>query len=378
MIYLDNAATTMQKPSCVIDAVCAAMQSLGNSGRGAHEASLDASRVIFGTREKLAALFGCPRADHVCFAANSTQALNIALSGLFSPGDHILSTDCEHNSVLRPLYRLQTQGVDVDFVPADRQGRIDYDDFSRLLRPKTKAIVCTNASNLTGNVLDVEKIGALAHAHGLLLIVDASQTAGLLPIDMERQHIDVLCFTGHKSLYGPQGTGGLCVRPGVEIRPYSVGGTGVQTYSRTQPTAYPTRLEAGTQNGHGIAGLNAALDFLDETGRESILAHDLGLMRRFYEGVRPIPGVTVYGDFSQTPRAPIVSLNIGELESGAVEQILAEDYAIAVRSGAHCAPRLHEALGTKQHGAVRFSFGFFNTEAEIDTAILAVKEIAAQ
>lgn len=378
MIYLDNAATTMPKPRCVIDAVCAAMQSLGNSGRGAHEASLDASRVIYGTREKLAALFGCPRADHVCFSSNSTEALNIALSGLFSPGDHILSTDCEHNSVLRPLYRLQAQGVDVDFLPADRQGQIDYDDFSRMLRPETKAIVCTHASNLTGNALELEKIGAFARAHGLLLIVDASQTAGLLPIDMERQHIDVLCFTGHKSLYGPQGTGGLCVRPGVEIRPYSIGGTGVQTYSRTQPAAYPTRLEAGTRNGHGFAGLNAALDFLNETGRETILAHDLGLMRRFYEGVRGISGVTVCGDFSQALRAPIVSLNIGDLESGEVEQILAEDHAIAVRSGAHCAPRLHEALGTKQQGAVRFSFGFFNTEAETDTAIRAVKEIANQ
>ena len=378
MIYLDNAATTRQKPQTVVDAVCAALTTFGNSGRAAHDASLDASRLIYDTREKLAALFGCPRADHVCLTANSTEALNIALSGLFAPGDHILSTDCEHNSVLRPLYRLMEQGVAVDFVPADRQGNLDDKDFSRLLRPNTRALVCTHASNLTGNALDIERLGAFAHSHGLKFIVDASQTAGLLPIDMERQHIDVLCFTGHKSLYGPQGTGGLCVRPGVEIRPYSIGGTGVQTYLQTQPSVYPTRLEAGTRNGHGLAGLDAALDFLRETGIDRIRAHDLSLMRRFYDGVRQIPGVTVYGDFSQAERAPIVSLNIGGMESGEVEAALSEDYGIAVRSGAHCAPRLHEALGTKAQGAVRFSFGLFNTEDEIDEAVRAVKELAEE
>ena len=378
MIYLDNAATTMRKPQAVVDAVCAAMTSLGNSGRSANDASLSAARVLYGVREKLAALFGCPRADHVCLTQNSTEALNIALSGLFAPGDHILSTDCEHNSVLRPLYRLQTQGVSVDFLPADRRGCIDCDDFSRLLKPNTRAVVCTHASNLTGNALDIEKIGAFAREHGLLFIVDASQTAGLLPIDMEKQQIDVLCFTGHKSLYGPQGTGGLCVRPGVEIRPYSVGGTGVQTYLQTQPQDYPTRLEAGTRNGHGLAGLDAALDFLEQTGIDTIRAHDLSLMRRFYDGVRAVPGVTVYGDFSQESRAPIVSLNIGSLESSAVEAALSEDYGIAVRSGAHCAPRLHEALGTKEQGAVRFSFGRFNTEDEIDEAVRAVKELAEE
>ena len=378
MIYLDNAATTRQKPQPVIDAVCAALSSLGNSGRSANDASLSASRILFGVRQKLAALFGCERADHVCLTQNSTEALNIAVSGLLGPGDHVISTDCEHNSVLRPLYRLETMGASVDFVPADRNGRIDYDGFSRLLKPNTRAVVCTHASNLTGNALDIEKIGSFAKENGILFIVDASQTAGLLPIDMEKQHIDVLCFTGHKSLYGPQGTGGLCVRPGVDIRPYSVGGTGVQTYLHTQPPEYPTRLEAGTRNAHGLAGLDAALDFLRETGIDKIRAHDLSLMRRFYDGVRQISGVTVYGDFSRTLRAPIVSLNIRELASAEVETALSEDYGIAVRSGAHCAPRLHEALGTKKQGAVRFSFGYFNTEAEIDTAIAAVKELAEE
>ena len=373
MIYLDNAATTLRKPPCVIDAVVRAMTTLGNSGRSAHEESLTASRIIYDAREAAAALFGCPRADHVAFTANSTEALNIAIGGLFSPGDHVISTDCEHNSVLRPLYRLE--GVDVSFVPADRLGRVRYDDFAALIRLNTRAIVCTHASNLTGNVLDIARIGAFAHAHGLTFIVDASQSAGVLPIDMEKMHIDVLCFTGHKSLMGPQGTGGLCVREGVDIRPWKVGGTGVQTYSKSQPEQLPTRLEAGTLNGHGIAGLNAALDFLNETGIDVIHAHETALLRRFAAGVKDIPGVTLYGDFDRE-RTAVAALNIGDMDSGEVADILTEDYGIATRPGAHCAPRLHRALGTEEQGAVRFSFGWYNTEEEADAAVRAVREIA--
>ena len=374
MIYLDNAATTLRKPPCVIDAVVRAMTTLGNSGRSAHEESLTASRIIYDAREAAAALFGCPRADHVAFTANSTEALNIAISGLFSPGDHVISTDCEHNSVLRPLYRLE--GVDVSFVPADRLGRVRYDDFAALIRPNTRAIVCTHASNLTGNLLDIGRIGRLAHERGLLFVVDASQTAGTVEIDMERQHIDVLCFTGHKSLMGPQGTGGLCVRPGVEIRPFKVGGTGVQTYLPQQPREYPTRLEAGTLNGHGIAGLMAAMDYIRSVGRETIRSHELALARRFYEGAANTPGVTVYGDFSSWDRAPIVTLNIRDYDSSQVSDVLAQDYGIATRAGAHCAPRLHRALGTVERGAVRFSFGWMNTEEDTDAALAAVREIA--
>ena len=374
MIYLDNAATTLRKPPCVIDAVVRAMTTLGNSGRSAHEESLAASRIIYDAREAVAALFGCPRADHVAFAANSTEALNIAIGGLFLPGDHVISTDCEHNSVLRPLYRLE--GVDVSFVPADRLGRVRYTDFAALIRPNTRAIVCTHASNLTGNLLDIGRIGRLAHERGLLFVVDASQTAGAAEIDMERQHIDVLCFTGHKSLMGPQGTGGLCVHPGVEIRPFKVGGTGVQTYLPQQPPEYPTRLEAGTLNGHGIAGLLAAIGYIRSVGRETIRSHELALARRFYEGAADTPGVTVYGDFSSWNRAPIVTLNIRGYDSSQVSDVLAQDYAVATRAGAHCAPRLHRALGTVERGAVRFSFGWMNTEEEADAALAAVREIA--
>ena len=376
MIYLDNAATTLQKPPQVVDAVVQAMGSFGNSARGTHEGALAASRIIYDTRCKLASLFGCKRADHVAFTCNSTEALNAAIHGCIRSGEHVISTDLEHNSVLRPLYRLEAEeNVSVSFVPADKRGNIDYADFERLLRPETRAVVCTHASNLTGNVLDLARIGAFAHAHGLLFIVDASQSAGVLPIDMEKMHIDVLCFTGHKSLMGPQGTGGLCVREGVDIRPWKVGGTGVQTYSAAQPAQMPTRLEAGTLNGHGIAGLGASLDFLRETGIDTIHAHETALLRRFVAGAREIPGVTLYGDFDRE-RTAVAALNIGSLDSGEVSDILAEDYGIATRPGAHCAPRLHRALGTEEQGAVRFSFGWYNTEEEVDEALRAVREIA--
>lgn len=376
MIYLDNAATTLRKPPQVIDAVVQAMDSFGNSARGTHEGSLAASRVIYDTRCKLAELFHCKRPDHIAFTCNSTEALNIAIHGCIRSGDHVISTDLEHNSVLRPLYRLEREkGVSLSFVPADRQGNIDYADFEKLLRSDTRAVICTHASNLTGNTLNLACIGAFAHEHDLLFIVDASQSAGVLPIDMEKMQIDVLCFTGHKSLMGPQGTGGLCVREGVDINPWKVGGTGVQTYSESQPAQMPTRLEAGTLNGHGIAGLSAALDFLQETGIGTIHAHETALLRRFVEGVRNIPGVTLYGDFD-CERTAVAALNIGDMDSGEVSDILSEDYGIATRPGAHCAPRLHRALGTEGQGAVRFSFGWYNTEEEADAAVRAVREIA--
>lgn len=378
MIYLDNAATTLHKPPQVVKAVADALQSMGNSARGTHAGSMAASHTVYDTRVKLAKLFGCPRADRVAFTANVTEALNIAVNGLIGRGDHVITTDCEHNSVLRPLYRLaDEQGVEVSFVPADRQGNLDYDAFERLMQPHTRAIVCTHASNLTGNLTDLARVSAVAKAHDVLLIVDAAQTAGAYPIDMTALGIDVLCFTGHKGLMGPQGTGGLCVREGLTLRHWKVGGSGVQSYSRTHPTQMPTCLEAGTLNGHGIAGLSAALDFIAEVGVDAIHDRETALMRRFYEGVKEVPGITVYGDFSRQ-RMAIVTLNISDYESGAVSDALSEEYGIATRPGAHCAPRMHQALGTVQQGAVRFSFSWFNTEQEIDAAIQAVRELAAE
>ena len=378
MIYLDNAATTLRKPPQVIDAVVAAMGSFGNSARGTHEEALAASRVIYDTRCKLAALFGCKRPDHVAFTCNSTEALNIAIHGCIHAGEHVISTDLEHNSVLRPLYRLERENnVKLSFVPADRQGNIDYADFERLLRPDTRAVVCTHASNLTGNTLDLACIGAFAHEHDLLFIVDASQSAGVLPIDMEQMHIDVLCFTGHKSLMGPQGTGGLCVREGVDINPWKVGGTGVQTYLHEQPEQMPTRLEAGTLNGHGIAGLSAGLDFIEaQGGVEAIAAHERALADRFLAGVREIPEIKLYGAFDQPVRSAIVSLNVGDIDSAEISDALMQGWGIATRPSAHCAPLMHRALGTERQGVVRFSFGYFNTDEEVDTAIDALRDLA--
>ena len=378
MIYLDNAATTMVKPQAVIDAVVAAMSSMGNASRGAHGSALQASRTVYETRLKLARLFNCASPDHVIFTCNSTEALNIAISGAIPDGSHVISTDLEHNSVLRPLYRLEEeQNVRLSFVPADTQGNIDYADFEKLICPETRAIVCTHASNLLGTKLDLVRIGRIAKAHDLLLIVDASQTAGAAEIDMEAMNIDILCFTGHKGLMGPQGTGGLCVREGLALRPFKVGGSGIQSYNKHQPIEFPSCLEAGTLNGHGIAGLSAALDYLNEVSVEAIEAKEHALMMRFYEGVSKIDGVKVYGDFTQ-PRTAIVTLNIRDYDSAMVSDALSEDYGIATRAGAHCAPRLHQALGTTAQGAIRFSISWFNTEEEIDQAIKAVEELAAE
>jgi len=325
MIYLDNAATTLQKPPQVIEAVAEAMYSLGNSARGTSSGSLKASRTVYEARVKIAELLGCPNADHVVFTCNSTEALNIAINGTIFPGDHVISTDLEHNSVLRPLYRLEAeQGVELSFVPADANGYVSYDDFEALIRPNTKVMVCNHASNLTGGMIDLARVSRIARQKGILLIADASQTAGCIPVDMGRLGADILCFTGHKGLLGPQGTGGMCIREGVAIRPLKVGGTGVHSYSKEQPSEYPTRLEAGTLNSHGIAGLSAAVDFIRETGISTISLKENALMRRFYEGVVQIEGVTVYGDFSASQRTAIVALNIRDYDSGAVSDELSE------------------------------------------------------
>ncbi|MEL7603186.1 MAG: aminotransferase class V-fold PLP-dependent enzyme [Bacillota bacterium] len=377
MIYLDNAATTLRKPPEVIEAVVQAMNALGNASRGTHASSLDASRMVYETRVKIAKLFGCKRADHVVFTSNATEALNTAISGAINPGAHVITTDLEHNSVLRPLYRLEAERqTALSFVAADQSGNIDYADIEKLIRPDTQAIVYTHASNLTGDMIDVARVGRIAKKHGLLLIVDASQTAGCCPIDMETMGIDILCFTGHKAMMGPQGTGGMCIREGVGIRPLKVGGTGVQTYSKTQPEQLPALLEAGTLNGHGIAGLSAAADYINSVSIEAIRNKEDMLTRCFVDGVSHIEGVTVYGDFAAVHHAPVVALNIRDYDSGAVADELSEAYGIAVRPGAHCAPRMHQALGTTQQGAVRFSFGWFTEAHEVDEAIRAVKELA--
>ncbi len=377
MIYLDNAATTMRKPQEVIDAVVIAMSSMGNAGRGVNDASLSASRIIYDTRERLCRMFGGTDPRQVVLTCNSTESLNIAIRGLLSPGDHVITTMLEHNSVLRPLYDLEAKGTSLTIIESDKRGRFDIEDMKKVVRPETKMIVCTNGSNLTGNYVELKPIGEFAREHGILFVVDASQTAGVFPINVEEMKIDVLCFTGHKGLLGPQGTGGMYVREGVNIRPLKAGGTGVQTYSKTQPVQMPTALEAGTLNGHGIAGLHAALIYLEEHGIDKIRAREQELMRRFYEGVKDIENVTVYGDFDTMDRCAIVTLNIGDYDSSEVSDELLTGYGISTRSGGHCAPLMHKALGTVEQGAVRFSFSHYNTDEEVDAAVKAVRELAA-
>ena len=376
MIYLDSSATSFLKPPQVAEAVLHSFSTIGNAGRGAHAPTLNASRLIYDTREKLAALFGAPDPSRIVFTCNATEALNIAIHGAIHPGEHVITTACEHNSVLRPLYLKEEAGTELTIIPADEKGRIRYDLLEPAVKSNTSAIVLTHASNLSGNVTDLAFVSDFAKKHNLLLIVDASQTAGSLPINVLEMGIDILCFTGHKGLFGPQGTGGLYVRDGLNLPPFKSGGSGVHSFDKHHPTDMPTALEAGTLNGHGIAGLNAGLDYILSVGVEAIHTKEIALARRFGEGIADIPGLKLYGDMDATLRAPIVSLNIGNMSSASVSDILWEGYEICVRAGAHCAPLMHKTFGTEKQGAVRFSFSCFNTKDEIDTAIQALHEIA--
>ena len=381
MIYLDNAATTLHKPRQVVDAVCAALGALGNAGRGAGAGALDAGRVVWGCREAVARLLGCPRADHVCFSANSTAALNAAISGLVGPGERVVTTVLEHNSVLRPLARLADErGVTVEHAGCDAHGFLDMAELERLVAPGTRAVVVTHASNVTGNLVDVARVARIAHAAGALCVVDASQSAGAVPIDMAEMGLDVVCFTGHKALMGPQGTGGMAVAEGVDVRPWAEGGTGVRSFDRRQPDAWPTRLEAGTANAHGLAGLAAGVAFIEEQGGAAVVgAREHELAWRLYRGVCGVPGVRVYGGWDVAPErcGSVVALNVGALDSAEVADALEAGWGVACRAGAHCAPLMHRALGTERQGIVRLSTSWFTTEDEVDAAAAAVREIAA-
>lgn len=374
MIYFDNAASSLPKAPGVAEALTEALTTFGGPGRGTHPATLLASRCVFKARKLLAEMFGVSP-ERMVFTCNATESLNTAILGLLSPSDHAITTVMEHNSVLRPLYALQDRGMGLSIVDADPAGNIDARSFQSFLQPNTKAVVCTHASNLTGNLTDLHGIIAFCKQNNLYCIVDAAQTAGMFPIDVDKMGIDVLCFTGHKSLLGPQGTGGLCLGKGVKLRPLKEGGSGIQSYAERHPAELPEALEAGTLNAHGIAGLLASATYIRKTGMEVIRTRELLLSKQFYEGVSGLPGVRCYGNFTH-PRGPIVTLNIGSLDSSKIADRLAYEYGICVRGGAHCAPLAHIALGTREQGAVRFSFSSFNTEAEIDKGLSAVRKIA--
>ena len=368
MIYFDNAATTLPKPPEVIRAVVEAMESFGNPSRGAHEAALKAGRKVEECRDRLAAMFNCPDPARIAFTKNVTEALNLAIN---SVGGHIVSSQAEHNSVLRPLFRRKNFSL----VEVDDLGRYQAEDVARAIRPDTQAVVLAQASNLTGNLAPFEEIGAICRDRKLLFIVDAAQSAGLFKLDMQALSIDALCFTGHKSLYGPQGTGGICLSPAFTPEPPAVGGSGSHSFESSQPSELPDLLEAGTLNAHGLAGLAAGLAYV-ERNWPALAEETLALARRFYEGARQIDGAVFYGDYQAPLRAPIVTLNLGAMPADEAAGLLEEDYGLAVRAGAHCAPLLHRRFGTEKQGALRFSFSSFNRPEEIDLAVAALKKIA--
>ena len=382
MIYLDNAATTYYKPEEVISAVCDAMRTMGNSGRGVNGISLNTSRKIYETREKLCNFFNGETPKQIVFTANATDSLNIAINGLLTENDHVITTQAEHNSVLRPLYLLEEKGMKITFLKPDEIEKPNISDMKKYILPNTKAFICTHGSNLTGNISDIEKIGEFCKNNNLIFIVDASQTAGAIPVDIRKNNIDILCFTGHKGLMGPQGTGGLYVRKGINLRQTKVGGSGIHTYDRKHPDFMPERLEAGTLNGHGIAGLNSAIDFINKTDIGNIHKKETDLMWKFYDNIKNIKNIKIYGTFfnsknERIDRLPIVSINIGDIDSAEICDILNIEHNIITRAGGHCAPLMHKALGTQEQGAVRFSFSYFNSEKDIENAVNAIKKISA-
>lgn len=368
MIYLDNAATTLPKPPQVAEAVAAAIGGFGNPSRSAHEAALSAGRCVENLRVKTAGFFHCPRPERVVFAKNATEALNLAIASIKG---HIVTTEAEHNSVLRPVHR----HGDYTVVAVDGRGVHSPGDIIRACRRDTAAVVAAHASNLTGNVAPVAEIGRFCRERGLYFIVDAAQTAGLLDLDMERDGIDALCFTGHKSLYGPQGAGGLCLSERFTPAPWLVGGSGSRSFEPGQPDDLPDRLEAGTLNGHGLAGLSAGLDYILEKGPARLWGEADRLARLFHRELARMDGVTFYGDFRAEVRAPIVTVNVGRWPSEEAAAVLAEEHGIAVRAGAHCAPLLHRRFGTEKRGAVRFSFSHFNSERDVRAAVSAVADL---
>ena len=377
MIYFDNAATTMMKPPEGARAVARAIDSFGGVGRGVHDASLSAGLAVYRCRQQVAQLFNAPDAKRVAFGLNVTEALNAVIGGLLHAGEHAITTAASHNSVLRPLYRkVDEEGAELDILPVAPDASIDYDAFAALFRPNTKLVAVTHASNLTGDVYDVARMARIAHEHGALICIDAAQTAGVVPIDMQRDGIDIVAFTGHKSLYGPQGTGGVVLGEDIDLPWFKVGGSGTHSYDREHPSFYPERLEAGTLNAHGIAGLSAGIAHIEELGVSEIARQTAVLADRFEAGVRDIPDVRIIGGHGGIGRTGIVAINVGDIDSAQVADALGYDYGICVRAGAHCAPLMHEAMGTAQQGAVRFSFSHFNTAEEVDAGIAAIREIA--
>jgi len=378
-VYLDNAATSWPKPEVMMKAMCAFSSSVGaNPGRSGHTLSIEAARIILAARETVAALFAIPNPLRVAFTRNATEALNIAIHGLLGEGGHVVTSSMEHNSVMRPLRALEGRGLRVDAAPCSATGELDPRDLLPLLRPETKAVVITHASNVTGTLMPIGEIGAACRERGIALCVDASQTAGTVPIDVEAMRVDLLAFTGHKALLGPQGTGGLYLREGLEHKVAALmqGGTGSASEFEVQPGFMPDKYEAGTPNTIGIAGLGASAGFILERGVEAVREYETGLVARLLAGLSSIPGVSVHGVADASRRSAVVSFTLKGVSPSDAVLSLDANYGIMARPGLHCAPSAHRTIGTFPEGTLRFSPGFFTTPEDIDHAVEAVARIA--
>lgn len=381
MIYLDNAATSWPKPPGVLAAMARFITEVGaNPGRSGHRLSVEAGRIVYAAREAVAQLFNAPDPLRVVFGLNATEGINLALRGLLRPGDHVVTSSMEHNSVMRPLRALEREGVEVTIVSCSPEGMLDPQAVLAAIRPHTRLVVLNHASNVTGTLLPVAEVGrALRQINGPLLVVDAAQSGGAVPIDMQADGIDLLAFTGHKSLYGPTGTGGLIIGgrvPLEEFRPLIRGGTGSRSEREEQPDFLPDMCESGTPNAVGLAGLEAGVRWVLERGVEAIRAHEVALSGRLSDGLREIPGVTVYGPADARLRTAVVSFNIAGMEPSEVGMRLDEEYGIMCRVGLHCAPAAHRTIGTFPSGTVRFALGAFSTREDVDAALQAVARLA--
>lgn len=378
MIYLDNAATSFPKPPQVGDAILDLLaHRAGNPGRSGHALAMAAQAIADDTRRLLASLFGVTDPSRIAFALNTTDALNTALWGVLRAGDRVVTTSLEHNAVVRPLSALGERGVTVARVPCGVDGTLALEDLARALEAApTRLVAMIHASNVCGTILPVREAARLAHRHGALFLLDAAQSAGVLPIDVREMEIDLLAFPGHKGLLGPTGTGGLYVSPDVRLTPLRQGGTGTRSEEERQPEALPEALEAGTLNTVGIAGLGAALRFLQGRGLAAVQAHEAALAARLLAGLRDIPGVRAYGTADPQRRVGVVSLTMRGWEPVDLGAALDSAFGVAVRAGLHCAPVAHRTLGTFPRGTVRLSPGIFTTEEEIDRALAALRELA--
>ncbi|MBN2430204.1 MAG: aminotransferase class V-fold PLP-dependent enzyme [Acidobacteria bacterium] len=379
MIYLDNGATSFPKPLEVYQFMDQFYRNYGVSpGRSGYDLCIETGELVEDTRRLLCQFFNGTDPNRLCFGYNSTDALNLVIFGMLQRGDHAISTTIEHNSVLRPLFHLaEYDGVEVDYVPFNEKGFVDPDDFGKLFRNNTRLVVVNHASNVIGTVQPIAEIGRRCREHGIPFAIDASQSAGMIPIDMAAMNVDVVAFTGHKSLMGPTGIGGLYVREGIEIRHTRAGGTGVRSAVRTHLDEYPYRLEYGTLNTVGVSGLHAGVKWVQQQGVENIHRREMALARILRDGLREIPGVTLYCLNDLADHISVLTFNVDGLEALNTGTILDVDYNIACRTGLHCAPLVHEQIGTAEiHGSVRFGIGPFNTEEHIRTAIDAVREIA--